>query len=380
MVLAPNRGAFTFVSQYNTYDCYLATLIYKKLARALNLLYFLTTILLLFGTLLHIHQYQHTQHPVDQTVLYCKMSNPNNTSARSGLKIKLRCIQSALHGSPPPADANNLKRKAGECVTHPEDDTDSEIDIMPRKSRAKEISKAASPTPIIQAIAPAMKRNQRMLDPTKPCHAALIAKATKAGAEYYDSDADELPGDDKDTTKRKLFCNVAWGAYTTDYSNDDEFKQSPSSRSSFLGDHTVRDQKHKLVVKLIDKAGKKRIFANPPPRDWSAQEAISALNKRTVQQIRRNTSVRFREAVQAYVAEERRWILANLTSGKPTKGWKTFVEEFNEAFEGKTLVGTAGARPSRTLSSLTKEVERFGADFYGKGLVPVAAKKDRMKK
>ncbi|KAI1524217.1 hypothetical protein PtrSN002B_011259 [Pyrenophora tritici-repentis] len=58
------------------------------------------------------------------------------------------------------------------------------------------------------------------------------------------------------------------------------------------------------------------------------------LSKRTVQKIRRNTKVRFRVVVQAYVSEECRWILANLIAGKRNKGWKEFVEE---VFEGKTL-------------------------------------------
>lgn len=128
----------------------------------------------------------------------------------------------------------------------------------------------------------------------------------------------------------------------------------------------MADQKAKLIVKLTDKVGNKRIFTNPPPRDWNSQEAMSSLNKRTVQQIRRNTNVRFREVVLPYVSDERRWILAN---GKPTKGWKSFVEDFNMEFEGKKLVGVEGVRPGRTHSSLTKEVDRFGG-FYSKGQVP----------
>jgi hypothetical protein len=228
--------------------------------------------------------------------------------------------------------------------------------------------------------APTMKRSERILDPKKAEHAALIAAATKAGKEYYDSDVD-VAGDVKDTTKPEPFRNVTWGAYATSYNDNDNFQAEPDftqfvpGRFELLPDGTARDQKRKLVVKLLDKNGNKRIFANPPPRDWASQEAITALNKRTVQQIRRNTSVRFCEVVQAYVAEERQWILANLTAGKPTKGWKAFVEAFNEQFAGKVLAGTAGARPLRSHSSLTKEVERFGADFYMRGRVPVAAKR-----
>ena len=302
---------------------------------------------------------------------------PNAGSGRSGLKLKLRCIQSALHPSPPtPIAGAGHKRKIDQLVTQSEDDKDSEIDIMPPKRRMKQ---TAQPAPTIST--PALKRNKRILDPKRAEHAALIATATKAGSDFYDSDVGDVPGDVKDITKPGLFRNVTWGAYAIDYADDDNFKANPEftqfvpGRFELLADGTVRDQKHKLVVKLLDKNGKKRIFANPPPRNWGSQEAITALNKRTVQQIRRNTSVRFREVVQAYVAEERKWILANLTAGKPTKGWKAFVEAFNQTFGGKVLAGTAGARPLRSHSSLTKEVERFGADFYIKGRVPVTAKK-----
>jgi hypothetical protein len=73
--------------------------------------------------------------------------------------------------------------------------------------------------------------------------------------------------------------------------------------------------------------------------------------------------------VEPYVREEREWILAHLTDGKPTNGWKKFVDAFNREFEGKTLAGCQVARPERSHSSLTKEVERFGA-MYTKGIVP----------
>lgn len=43
-------------------------------------------------------------------------------------------------------------------------------------------------------------------------------------------------------------------------------------------------------------------------------------------------------------------------------------------FEGKVVQGDQGPRPGRSHSSLTKEVERFGAEFYSKGLVPGGAK------
>jgi len=234
--------------------------------------------------------------------------------------------------------------------------------------------------PQLSLVTPVMKRNKRILDPRNPQHASIIATATKVGPEYYDSDAEDPAGDVKDTNKPYLFRNVEWGAYATDYSNDAEFVKEPEftqfvpGRFELLPDGTVSDQKSKLIIKLLDKSGRKRIFANPPPRDWQNQEAITALNKRTVQQIRRNTNVRFREVVYAYVTEERRWILANLTAGRPTKGWKTFVEDFNKHFEGKFIPGSKVARPYRSHSSLTKEVERFGPTFYMKGQVPIAGK------
>lgn len=240
--------------------------------------------------------------------------------------------------------------------------------------------------PQLSLFTPLMKRNARILDPAKPEHATLIANAPKAGSEYYDSDADDVAGDVKDTSKPHLFRNVVWGSHATDMTSSDfptepEFTQFVPGRFELLPDGTVSDQKAKLIVKLTDKNGRKHIFTNPPPRDWHNQEAITALNKRTVQQIRRNTNVRFREVVQAYVAEERKFILANLTAGKPTNGWKAFVDAFNAQFEGEVLQGVSGSRPYRSHSSLTKEVERFGAKYYAKGLVPmVAAKKSKVKK
>jgi hypothetical protein len=314
------------------------------------------------------------------------------SSVPSGLKLKLRCLQSALRETPPVAAAGR-KRKLQVVVCPDDDDTDSEVDIM---ATAKKVKKTKTKAPVVVEEEeeveekkaglqlPTMKRNARILDPNNAHHTALIASASKVGNDYYDSDADDLPGKVKDTTKPDLFRNVAWGGFATDYSNA-EFSPSPAfsqfvpGRFELLDDGSVCDQKSKLVVKLLDKNGRKRIFANPPPRDWSSQEAITALNKRTVQQIRRNTAVRFREVVVPYVGEERAWILANLSSGKPTKGWKTFVDEFNKAFEGKVLAGVDGARPFRSHSSLTKEVERFGADFYGKGLVPSGGKKGARK-
>ncbi|CBX94057.1 predicted protein [Plenodomus lingam JN3] len=363
--------------------------------------------------------------------------NDNTTTSSdttgSGLKLKLRCIKSAMKESLPQAvsvspPSIGVKRSAPIALEHDIDDTDSEIDIMPKNTLSKHTSKYTAkhsnahhtkrapshrakktkvkgeailirdeddamfdagdedePSgeevgPSFSLLTPALKRNKRILDPSYAPHAELIAKATKVGPEYYDSDADDASGDVKDTGKPHLFRNVNWGVYATDMSNDGDFVKEPEftqfvpGRFELLPDGSVADQKAKLVIKLLDKAGRKRIFANPPPRDWGNQEAITALNKRTVQQIRRNTNVRFREVVRAYVPEERLWILSNLTTGKPTRGWKVFVEEFNKRFEGRALAGVDGTRPHRSHSSLTKEVERFGPKFYARGLVPEPAR------
>ncbi|KAF3044469.1 hypothetical protein E8E12_010982 [Didymella heteroderae] len=343
-------------------------------------------------------------------------------SFSSGLKLKLRGIQAAIKESPNTTDSSSVpsdtsttrKRTSIEATFDDDFDTDSEIDFMPpsRKvikptieqpakrtasRRAKKVKtihgdsdygddaifdagdeqsspNSSSDSKLILS-SNVLKRAERMLDPTNPDHAKLIAAATKAGSEYYDSDAEELPGNVKETNKPHLFRNVKWGSLATDYSNPEDFTTEPEftqfvpGRFERLPDGTTSDQKQKLIIKLTDKQHRQRIFLNPPPRDWNNQEAITALNKRTVQQIRRNTSVRFREVVEPYVKEEREWILAHLTDGKPTGGWKKFVNAFNREFEGKTWVGCSVARPERSHSSLTKEVERFGA-AYAKGIVP----------
>lgn len=72
-----------------------------------------------------------------------------------------------------------------------------------------------------------LKRSERMLDPKDPEHARLIAAATKAGSDYYDSDADELPGNVKDTSKPHLFRNVKWGSLATDYTDANAFTTEP---------------------------------------------------------------------------------------------------------------------------------------------------------
>lgn len=72
-----------------------------------------------------------------------------------------------------------------------------------------------------------LKRAERMLDPTNPGHAKLITAATKAGSEYYDSDAEELPGNVKETNKPHLFRHVKWGSLATDYSHPEDFTTEP---------------------------------------------------------------------------------------------------------------------------------------------------------
>jgi len=272
------------------------------------------------------------------------------------------------------------KRSADEVIVDDSDYTDSDIDInpVPRKKRAL--------TPILPTVKtevtlmlPSMKRKDRIVDPSNPKDAALIAAATKAGAEIYDSDLEDLPNAElKGVKRRQLFRNVNWGSAATDFANDGTFSKNPAFTQFVPGrwerqpDGTVADQKCKLLVKLTDLSGEKRIFANPPPADWASQEAITILNKRTVQQIRRNTETRFREVVVPYVLEERRWIVANLQHGKPAGPWDAFVVAFNKQFEGRVVAGSSEPRPARTISSLCKEVERFGAR-YSKGLVPAMA-------
>jgi hypothetical protein len=80
-----------------------------------------------------------------------------------------------------------------------------------------------------------MKRSKRMLDGTNPEHAQLVAATTKAGADYYDSDADGLPGPIKGIAKSHLFRNVTWGVYATNKSNDADFPTSPCFRQSVPG-------------------------------------------------------------------------------------------------------------------------------------------------
>ncbi|KAF2025792.1 hypothetical protein EK21DRAFT_32519, partial [Setomelanomma holmii] len=277
----------------------------------------------------------------------------------------------------PPKTRNTSKRQKTSHMPHNDDDEEAMFDAGHESDSDNESFEQLS------LMQPTMKRSDRMLNTKNPEHAQLVANATKVGSEYYDSDADDIPGDIKGIKKSHLFRNVAWGSYATDTTNNDDFPTLPEftqfipGRFELLPDGTVADQKAKLVIKLTDEHGKKRIFTNPPPRDWNNQEALTALNKRTVQQIRRCTKVRFREPVEAYLDVERRWILANLKDGKPKDGWKAFVKAFNDRFEGKVVQGSKALRQARSHSSLTKEVERFGKDFYAKGLVPVVSKKEK---
>jgi hypothetical protein len=297
-----------------------------------------------------------------------------------------------------------LKPTVSGVVSNSEDETDSEIELFPTKprkcSKKRKLScpgtvgsnsiiesdsklDSDSNNEFIQQLLltqPSMKRSERILDAKKSEHAQLIASATKIGADYYDSDADDLPGPNKGITKPHLFRNVAWGAYAKDTSNDADFPTHPPffqfvpGRFERLADGTASDQKAKLIVKLTDHKGKKHIYTNPPPRDWNNQEAISVPNKRTVQQIRRTTEIKFRARVPEYIDAERQWLLANLTAGKPINGWKRLVSDFNDKFAGKVVEGGNGPRPGRTQSSLSKEIGRFVDKYYGKGLVPVLAK------
>ncbi|KAJ8119082.1 hypothetical protein OPT61_g72 [Boeremia exigua] len=199
-------------------------------------------------------------------------SSPSG-SPSSGLKLKLRGIQAALRSSsgsdngasPQSASSSSRKRTSVEASFEEEDDTDSEIDIMPpsrmivkvamEKSSAhtaarRQIKKVknshrdsdsdyhgdsdfdagdegSSPANNLVLSSNVLKRSERMLDPNNPEHAALIAATPKAGSEYYDSDAEDLPGNAKDTSKPHLFRNVSWGAFATDYSDPHAFTTEP---------------------------------------------------------------------------------------------------------------------------------------------------------
>lgn len=79
----------------------------------------------------------------------------------------------------------------------------------------------------LSLVTPGLKRNDRMVDAGNDGDAALVAAASKVGDEYYDSDASDLPGDVKESSRPDLFRNVKWGSYATDFSNDAEFPREP---------------------------------------------------------------------------------------------------------------------------------------------------------
>lgn len=234
-----------------------------------------------------------------------------------------------------------------------------------------------------------MKRKDRILHPDKnPRDAALIAAAPRDGPEIYDDDATPLPGKvGHNISNPEWYENVRFSLACYD-TETEPFVESYHTYTPFvpgrferMADGTVRDQKHKLIVRVIDsKTGNRMIFRNPPPKDWNHQEAITATNKRIAQQYRRNSNIRFRRVMTPYCKQEREWILTQLgKDGKPRKGWTTFCTEFNEQFEGKIIADIAEPRQARTASSLTKEVERFAAD-YKAGRVPIpVADKDKRK-
>ncbi|CAI6326384.1 unnamed protein product [Periconia digitata] len=271
-------------------------------------------------------------------------------------------IKKRMEKASAPAAGKKRKRTA----------TVDEAPAPKKKKPATTTTTTTTPTTITQ---PALNRKGRIVDTNNASDAVLIAASLKASDDIYMSDDEPATTTDESS----LYKNVVWGPEATNinypgstFPKSPQFSQFVPGRWERMPDSTLSDQKSKLVVKLTDKNGRKRIFKNPPPKDWNNQDAITALNKRTVQQIRRNTEVRFREVVKAYIPEERRWILNNLSAGKPQKGWKTFVKDFNTQFEGQTIPGADGPRPKRTHSSLTKEVERFGSDFYCKGKIPTA--------
>ncbi|KAF2021000.1 hypothetical protein BU24DRAFT_469768 [Aaosphaeria arxii CBS 175.79] len=240
---------------------------------------------------------------------------------------------------------------------------------------------------------PIMTRASRMVDELNPQDARLIQEAIqqgrKAGSDVYDSDPEaDYKEELKQYNKKNVYRNVRWGdgAYQTNAPDDQwkvtNFTPFVPGRWERMPDGTLRDQKEKCIIRILDQQGKKRIFLNHPPKDWNDHAALAALNKRVVQQIRRHTKIRFRNAALPYAQEERIWISKNLKPNetKPLKGWGRFVAEFNEAFQGKTLGEFPHQpRPARTQSSLSKEVERF-AKIYKSGDIPITAKEQENQK
>lgn len=225
-----------------------------------------------------------------------------------------------------------------------------------------------------------------MVDPKDPEDRRLINAAESQGkglgAAYWAADPQDRTPDIKGCKNPRSFQNVLWnqGLDRTDLPDgeweDSDFTQNPlyvPGRWERMPDGSVRDQAWKLVVRLTDANGNRKVILNYPPRDWDDKETITALNKRQTQQIRRWTDKRLRDVVVPYAQQERQWILDNLNKdAKPTTGtWKAFTERFNAAHQGKTLQeAPLQPRPERTTSSITKEVARFAKEYYSKGRVP----------
>jgi hypothetical protein len=225
-------------------------------------------------------------------------------------------------------------------------------------------------------------RYKRIVKEDDPKNAELIAKAIAdgkmAGDEVYDTDGEDDPNTiNKNVKNPEWYQPVRWGEKTFDTEDAtwnptvlEEFTNFVPGRWEHMPNGEVRDQKHKCIIKLVDLNGKKVTFHNNPPKDWSDQKAISALSKRVVQQIRRNTNYRFRDVVTPYLPEERKWILTQLNVGKPKKGFRAFRADFNKQFAGKKLAGDDSVRPYRSESSLQKELDGRKED-YKNGHIPV---------
>lgn len=122
--------------------------------------------------------------------------------------------------------ANRTASRRAKKVKTVHEDSDYEDDAM-FDAGDEQSSPNNSPDGKLILSSNVMKRAERILDPADPDHAKLIAAAIKDGSEYYDSDADELPGNVKETNKPHLFRNVKWGSLATDYSNPKDFTTEP---------------------------------------------------------------------------------------------------------------------------------------------------------
>lgn len=215
------------------------------------------------------HNYQE-HHEVSSPEQLDTCSPPSTSPMTFKLKLRGMTAESVLHSpvnsSAASSGGSSGKRKSSDAFSDDystNNDTKSDIEIQPllkdstdtrgdprtaTHSRAKRARTArkdsqydddsmfdaaderetdsprSSPTVLFST---SLKRSERMLDPQNPEHAILIAAAPKAGSEYYDSDAEDLPGPVKDTTKPYLFRNVKWGALATDYSDPTAFPTEP---------------------------------------------------------------------------------------------------------------------------------------------------------